>query len=211
MANVNDPVEGKGIWQQIDEWFGRRHRVFYFLFGVGITWVIVQFIFTPIVLGPVKDFYENQLTRRYTDIASGEIKIQTLTTERDALRDSLSQVTYIGVLLNTKRISVQTETVDVVESPLWGNGISCMATRYGQFTPDAPYFLEVKFDTCALNGTPKSDDSTGFALCENLHIYTDLNIGEYCPFFVLGSRYVLHLDAGTDSTLTLSLYEKRNQ
>ena len=56
---MTDEDAGKGIWQQFNEWLGRRHRVYYFITGLALGVAMFWYAFVPAILTQVNPL-ENQ-------------------------------------------------------------------------------------------------------------------------------------------------------
>jgi hypothetical protein len=88
--------DSQPITRQVNEWFGRQHRAWYFFFGFSIAAASSWYIFVPTVLDQVRVSYNSIFTsqdRATTDLQS---RIRDLYVDAERLRDSIDYLRKSG-------------------------------------------------------------------------------------------------------------------
>lgn len=87
----------KGFLAQTDEWFGRRHRIWYFISGFGLGFLALWAVYSEII-APINQDVFNSEVLKYNDQAREMHKhIRALDHEKLVLEDSLIRVTTLGI------------------------------------------------------------------------------------------------------------------
>lgn len=95
----NEPAKStkNSFWAQTDEWFGRRHRIWYFISGFGIVFVAIWVVFSQIIAPINQEVFISEVMK-YQDETKEINKINLLLKqEKLALQDSLLRATTLGI------------------------------------------------------------------------------------------------------------------
>jgi hypothetical protein len=193
-----EDVKKYGFWKQVDQWLGRRHRIYYFFTGLGIGIVSFWYVFVPVTLDQVRKQYDSTIVGYTRGIDNLQTNVITLKSLNEALEDSVATLNSIGYELN--RITIPLVHVDAdnytaSDVPLFGSLIYLSQI----FKEGVVYKIIIYIDTC--NG--RNDDSEE---CPRVRTDTEIGFHQSAPIYARDQEYLLRCADSSNSSVTLTLH-----
>ncbi len=161
----------KGIWAQTDEWFGKRHRAWYFITGFGIAWLGIWAVFSQIIAPWNQEVFISEVLKYKDEAREMNKQIRALDQEKLVLEDSLIRVTTLGIDYGTYIIVRHQKPVRLLANKVELNYLSGNS-------------LDIQIDTLGRVGKP-SELTAAFRVqpCKNCIIplnYGSFSFSLYC-------------------------------
>ena len=190
----------RGILRQIDEWCGKKHRVWFFLTGFGIAALLFWYVFVPVTLDQTRKSYDRIYLDQDVKISEMQKEVSRVRLDNTTLTDSINQLLSIGRHWGTHEICVPlgSYTPSNIARPIFGRMIRAYADVY---EPGYAY-IRLLIDTCA-TGVRHIDSH-----CQYYKDYVPVALEQFAPFSVRSATFHVYCKEITDSTVVIELYRK---
>lgn len=195
-ADTIGSQDNLGILRQIDIWFGKRHRFWYFLSGFMIA-VLAYWAFQRVVLNPINEKnFELTVNRYEKEVERLQNRLSVEQANFDYIDDSLKTLNSYGIYLGTHKIGENPEW----PSPILGSMVQVHNVQNTDYKGIA--ILSLTIDTFITT-------QTGRNYIENPKIYTDIDVslGSYSPLKIGGKTYYIYCSDIDSSQVTVDIYK----